>query len=230
MDKIHLSVVMPTMNEEKAVGKVIGDILKYSDNYNLEIVVVDSSTDKTAEIAVKLGARVIKQKPTGPGTALIQGLKEAKGEIVISTDCDDTYPMEDIPLFVDYWKQGYHIVNGSRMNKMNKTMPLFNKFGNWFFAFIVRSLYNIKTTDVTTGMRLYTKELIDHTKWETNYSFPAEILIKSNMNKFKYTEMDIKYRQRIGDVTLDVWRSGKAYMKCFVKYRFNLDFINPNAL
>ena len=105
--KIKLSVVMPTLNEENSIAKVISDIRKYVKNYDLEILIVDSSTDNTPKIAEKMGIKVIRQEPLGPGKAIIFGLLKSKGEIVITADCDDTYPIEDIPKFVELWKRGY---------------------------------------------------------------------------------------------------------------------------
>ena len=68
MSRLSLSVVTITLNEEEAIGKVIGDI-NAATGGACEIVVVDSSTDKTPEIAEKMGARVIRQEPRGYGAA-----------------------------------------------------------------------------------------------------------------------------------------------------------------
>lgn len=225
-EKIKLSIVMPTLNEEKSIFKVVNDIKKYANDYDLEILIVDSSTDNTPNIAKKMGIKVIKEKPQGPGKALISGLLKSKGEIVIASDCDGTYPMKSIPQFVNYWKRGYDFVNGNRLNKMNDTMPLLNLFGNWFFAFLVRFFFNIKTRDVTSGMRLYTRDLINSSKWETNYSFWIEIIIKTKQKGFKFKEIPIRYNERISKSKVNIWRSGKAFILCILKYRFNLRLKN----
>lgn len=219
---IKLSVVMPTMNEEGAIAKVINDIKKNTAQYNTEIFIVDSSKDKTPEIAEKLEAKVIRQKPQGHGIAFRTAMKEANGDIVITADCDDTYSMKDIPKFIKLIDEGYDIVSGNRLNKRNKAMPLTNKFGNWLFAFLVRILYGIKTNDVTTGMHAIKREVIHSIPWETNYSVPAELIIRSNLAGYKWQQIDIDYRERIGQVTLNKWRSGKAYLRCIFKYKFNL--------
>jgi len=221
---------MPTMNEEQSIEKVVTDIRANTADYDTEILIVDSSWDETPKIAEKLGVRVIAQKPQGPGRALIEGLKRSGGEIVITSDCDDTYPMEDIPRFISCWREGYEFVNGNRMNPMNKAMPLLNRFGNWLFAFLTRMLYGLKTRDVTTGMRLFTRRLIGSSNWETNYSFWVEIMIKAKKNEFKFKEIDIKYKPRIGEVKLNIPRSGKAFLLCILKYRFKLGFIDPAKL
>lgn len=221
----QVSIVMPTMNEEKSITKVVNDIKKYAP-LDSEILIVDSSKDKTVEIAKEMGVKVIQQQPCGPGKALIEAIVRASGDIVITTDCDDTYPMEDIPKFIELMNQGYDIISGSRMHKGNRAMPLTNKFGNWFFAVMTRILYGIKTTDVTTGMRAYKRAVAQSMKWETNYAFPVEIVIRAVRNGFKFKEVKIGYHERIGTPTLNKWRSGKAYIYTILKYKFNLKLKN----
>src|SRR4051794_34445259 len=91
-----LTVAMITLNEEGAVGKVIHSILEVVPD--AEVLLVDSSTDATAEIATELGARMIKQfPPCGYGPAMDLALRSARGSVVVTLDCDDTYPAERIP-------------------------------------------------------------------------------------------------------------------------------------
>src|SRR5437899_1183318 len=78
-------------------GKVIGDIKTAVPG--AEVLVVDSSSDRTAEIAGELGARVIKQfPPKGYGVAMDTALRSASGKVVVTLDCDDTYPADMIPV------------------------------------------------------------------------------------------------------------------------------------
>ena len=226
---MKLSVVMATLNEEGAIGKVIDDVKKNSQGHELEIVVVDSSSDRTAEIAKSKGAMVIKQPKSGHGVALRTALLAASGDVIMTTDCDDTYPMDYIPKFLDLIGQGNDVVAGNRMNRMNRAMPLSNRIANAAFALIVRLLYGIPTNDVSTGMFAIKREVVQGIKWETNYSFPAEIIIRSKLAGYKYKQIDIPYRERIGEVTLNKWRSGKAYLRCFINYRFNMK-LDPKIL
>ena len=90
-DKISLTMI--TLNEELSVKKVIEDIRKLDER--IEIVIVDSSDDRTAEIAKSLGANVFLQHPPkGYGPAMDRALKCSDRELIITVDCDDTYPME----------------------------------------------------------------------------------------------------------------------------------------
>ncbi|MEM0334446.1 MAG: glycosyltransferase family 2 protein, partial [Thermoplasmata archaeon] len=94
-DNLRLSIVIPTMNEEKSIGKVI-ERIKNSVKYDYEIIIVDSSTDNTPLIAESMGARVIKEKRKGYGRAYKTGFLNATGNIIATMDGDNTYPPEEI--------------------------------------------------------------------------------------------------------------------------------------
>ncbi len=222
--KIKVSVVMPSFNEERAVSEMIKEIRKNTAQFETEILLVDSSSDKTAEIAQGMGVRVISQRPQGHGIALRTAIREAKNDFIITSDCDNTYPMEFIPALVGKAvSENYDLISCCRMHSgLGKEMPGLNKFGNWFFAFLVRKLYGIKTHDVTTGMFCIRRTLNDRIKWETNYSLPCEIIVRSRLEGGKCCEVEIPYKTRIGEVTLNRWRSGKAYLRCIFNYKFDL--------
>jgi len=80
-----------------------------------EIIISDSSSDKSAEIAKKMGVRVIKHNLVGYGNAYLQGLKHAKGKYIIIGDADNTYNFLEIPRFINELDKGYDLVIGSRL-------------------------------------------------------------------------------------------------------------------
>ena len=127
----NLTVALITKNEMSAVPKVIGDIRQAV--RDAEILVVDSSTDRTAEVARELGARVIKQfPPRGYGPAMDLALRSAGGQVVVTLDCDDTYPAEQIPQLARLvLEDGYDIVDGSRLASKPRAMPWVNYLGNF---------------------------------------------------------------------------------------------------
>ncbi|MBL7147221.1 MAG: glycosyltransferase family 2 protein [Nanoarchaeota archaeon] len=230
-NRIKISVVMPSYNEEKAIKKMVEDIKENTKDFETEIIIVDSSTDKTAEIARQMGVKVISQEPQGHGIALRTAINAAKNDIIVTTDCDYTYPMYYIPKLVKLiLNEDYDLISCNRLNKkLNEEMPFVNKMGNNLFASLVRWFYKIKVNDVSTGMFCMKRKVNESIKWENNYSFPCEMIIKTNLAGFKYKEIDISYKVRLGDVTLNKWKSGKAYLKCIFNYKFNLK-INPNKL
>ena len=130
---MKVTVSMITLNEERAVAKVIGDIRRIVPD--AEIFLVDSSTDRTAEIAAELGCRVFKQfPPKGYGPAMDRAVRDARGEVVVTLDCDDTYPVEEIPHLVALVEQGADLVNATRLAKRPKAMPFANYLANRLFA------------------------------------------------------------------------------------------------
>ena len=162
-----------------AVSKVIGDIRQAVPE--AEILVVDSSTDRTAEIAQELGARVIKQfPPRGYGPAMDMALRSAGGQVVVTLDCDDTYPAEQIPHLARLvLEDGYDIVDGSRLASKPRAMPWLNYLGNYSFALLASLLLLRRVKDLHSGMRAYRKSLIDELKYQpVGAALPVELLLR----------------------------------------------------
>ncbi|HEY0142011.1 MAG TPA: glycosyltransferase family 2 protein [Thermoanaerobaculia bacterium] len=199
---MKLTVSMITMNEEGAVGKVIGDIRRVAPD--AEILIVDSSRDRTPEIAESLGCRVLRQfPPQGYGPAMDRAVREASGEIVITLDCDDTYPVEEIPRMRRMIEEGYDLVNTTRVQTRPKAMPFANFLANRAFALAARILHGIRTTDVHSGMRAYRKSMIDAVEWNARGpALPVDMLVIPHRRGFKVAELVIDYRERIGTTTL----------------------------
>jgi glycosyltransferase involved in cell wall biosynthesis len=213
-----VSVVMGARNEEEAIGKVIMDIQRATNN-QAEIVVVDGSSDRTPEIAEKLGATVIRQAPQGYGIAVKAALLSASRDIIITVDCDDTYPAEQIPEFVKLIREGYDVVSGSRLLKDTEHMTALNKLGNKFFALVTSLLYGIKISDVTTGMRAYRREIIHSITWTENVGLSAELLFRPALKGYKIVEIPIEYRPRLGNTKLNPFTGGLGIFKSILKYR-----------
>ncbi len=204
---MKLTVSMITMNEEGAIAKVVRDIRGVAPD--AEILVVDSSKDRTAEIATELGCRVIKQfPPQGYGPAMDRAVREASGDVVITLDCDDTYPVEAIPEMMRLIGEGYDLVNTTRTWRRPKAMPFANFLANRVFALGARVLHGLKTTDVHSGMRAYRKSMIDQVQWDPRGpALPVDMYIIPYRRGFKVAEIPIDYRERIGTTTLHRWSS-----------------------
>jgi glycosyltransferase involved in cell wall biosynthesis len=213
-----VSVVMATRDEEQAIAKVITDIKTATMN-QAEIVIVDGSDDTTPEIAESLGATVIRQKPQGYGIAVKTALLAAKKNIIITMDCDDTYPAEKIPEFITMIEAGYDVVSGSRMILDNDAMSMFNKFGNALFAKMTSLLYGIDITDITTGMRAYRRNVIADFDWTENIGLSAELLFRPAKKGYRIIEIPIPYRKRVGETKLNPLIGGMKILKSILKYR-----------
>ena len=205
-----ISVAMITMNEEKAVARVIEDICDALQGRDYEIVVVDSSRDATPNIADGQGARVIRQfPPKGYGRAMGRVLQESRGDVIVTLDCDGTYPASEIPRLADLVLSGQcDLVNASRLERRPKTMPLANYVANRLFALAGWLLVGVKSTDLHSGMRAYSHRVIHEVEFDPNGpALPVELLLKPALRGFRVREVFIPYGERIGETTLQRWSS-----------------------
>ena len=211
-----LSVVMGTYNEEEAIATVLEDIDEVTDG-NAEVVCVDGSADRTAEIAREHGARVIEQEPQGYGVAVREAVLTPDRPVVVTTDCDDTYPMEALPEFLAAINDGADVVSGDRLYHGADAMPGFNRFGNAAFAAVASVLAGGRVHDTTTGMRAYRRELLHDVEWTENTGLSAELLLRPLIRGYRIREEPIPYRERAGETTLDPLGGGTAIAKSIVK-------------
>lgn len=218
-----ISIIIPTKDEKEAIRKVLDEMNQVMEGSGLdyEIIVVDASEDKTPEIARKKGARVINQTEGRKGTAMKVGAEEAKGEIIVFTDGDYTYPATKIPEMVEELKQDeYQMVTGSRFKEGIENITWFHKLGNKFFISLASLLYN-PTTDVLTGLRAIQKEdLLSLDLKEEGFGIESEIHAKASKKGWKIKEIPIKYRRRHGESKLSSFKTGSKILKTLLKNAF----------
>ena len=199
-----ISVVMISMNEEKAVAQVIADIRAHAPD--AEILLVDSSKDRTPEIAEQAGARVIRQfPPQGYGKAMELALRSGKGDVIITLDCDNTYPAREIPFLAKMvMEDGWDVVDASRLKSKPRAMPWTNYIGNKLFAVVATVLFKRHVTDLHSGMRAYRKSMIDALEFEPKgAALPVELLLLPIKLGYKVTTLFIEYFDRTGVSTMN---------------------------
>ncbi len=200
--KLSLTVGMISMNEEGAVGGVIDGIKRHASG--AEILLVDSSEDRTPHIAEEHGARVVRQvPPRGYGPAMDRLLYEAKTDVVVTMDCDGTYPADRILELHRLVEDGADLVNGTRTRRRPGAMPLANFVANRVFARTARVLHGIPTTDVHSGMRAYRTSMLRGIDVDPNGpALPVELLVMPARFGYRIVELEIPYYDRIGNRTL----------------------------
>jgi len=207
-----VAVVMGTYNEEAAVATVLDDVEAVTDG-RAAVVCVDGSSDRTPEIARDRGARVIEQEPRGYGVAVREAVLAPDRPVVVTTDCDDTYPMEALPTFLDRINDGADVVSGDRISPGAAAMPAFNRLGNELFALVASGLLGRRVRDTTTGMRAYRRELLHDIAWTENTGLSAELLMRPVARGYDVVEVPIEYGERAGETTLDPIEGGAAILK-----------------
>jgi len=199
-----ISVAMITLNEEDSIKKVVNDIKKI--DQRIEILIVDSSTDKTAEIASELGVKVVKQfPPVGYGPAMDLALKSCTREVVITMDCDDTYPVNEIEFFsLKIIDEKFDLVEGDRLETKPSNIPIINYLANYFFDLIASILFFKRVRDLHSGMRAYRRSVISNLPYNPNgVSLPVELLLWPIRLNYKIFIKPIIYKERIGESKLE---------------------------
>ncbi|MFB6141224.1 MAG: dolichyl-phosphate hexose transferase [Halosimplex sp.] len=207
---------MGTYDEEAAIGTVLEDVERVTDG-RANVVCVDGSDDRTPEIAREHGARVIEQEPRGYGVAVRAAMLAADRPVIVTTDCDDTYPMEALPEFLDLVNDGADVVSGDRISPGADAMPTLNRQGNRAFALLASALMGERVHDTTTGMRAYRREVVRDITWTENTGLSAELLVRPLVRGYDVREVPIEYDERRGETKLDPLSGGAAIAKSIAK-------------
>jgi glycosyltransferase involved in cell wall biosynthesis len=218
---MKISVVIPCYNEEEGVAHVMRSLPESVD----EVVVVDNnSTDKTAEVASSLGARVVPEKRKGYGAAYKAGLPAVTGDITVTLDGDGTYPSEQIEEVVGYLiDNDLDFVSASRFPLQNpEAMTFSNKVGNMILTVAMLVLYGKDIKDSQSGMWIYRSKVYPLMNLTSDgMPFSEEIKIEAiRSKKIRFAEYHVNYHQRIGEVKLEKWRDGFRNLWFLVKKRF----------
>jgi glycosyltransferase involved in cell wall biosynthesis len=229
-DKRLLSVIIPTLNEQFGIEETITSIPRsYMNNklgYEIEIIVVDGqSTDSTRDIAKRLGARVIVEKCRGYGRACKVGFAEAKGDILVTLDADNTYPTESIPRYIEELiDKNLDFITINRFSHMeNGAMSPTRMIGNRILTFVMRLLYSINVKDSQSGMWVMKRSFISQIKLHSDdMSLSEEIKIIA-FRYFRSAESDGRYSARAGTAKLKAIQDGWKNFKYLFQYRRRLE-------
>ncbi|MBI4174027.1 MAG: glycosyltransferase family 2 protein [Candidatus Aenigmarchaeota archaeon] len=218
---MFLSVIIPTINEEKSIGRTIKSIQKSLKSARHEILIVDTnSTDKTAKIARSLGAKVINEPRRGYGRAYKTGFRHSRGDIIVTLDADSTYPVESVMDLVKVLESGCDFVSG--MRQRSEGMSFLHRFGNLAITITANVLFFTHFKDSQSGMWVFRKSLIKEMNL-TNDSWPfsGEIKIEA-WRHGKFVEFPIVYRKRRGESKVRSWKVGWENIKFLFKKRFGV--------
>jgi len=213
-----LRIVIPAMNEESSIGSVL-ERIKTSCPDAEKVVVDDGSTDKTADIARKSGAIVIRN-PTnyGYGKALKIGFAYDSGKRINYLgflDADNTYPPEDIVKLYNLCKEkNVDIAVGSRFLGKNDGMPIIRKIGNRVFANIVSVYTGKQITDAGSGLRVFKSSILPDLKNLPNQlNYTPGMTSKALHTGMSYKEIPIDYHERSGDSKLNAMSDGYRFLE-----------------
>lgn len=197
-----ISVIIPAYNEERSIGKVVGDISRELVQH--VIVVNNNSTDQTREVAEKAGAIVLNETRKGYGWACLMGIDKAyelDTDIIVFLDGDySDYPDEIIDVVRPILEENMDLVIGSRvLGKREKgSLTPQQVFGNWLATRLMRIFYRAKFSDLGPFRAIKTESLRKLKMADKTYGWTIEMQIKAAKQKMNFCEVPVKYRKRIG--------------------------------
>lgn len=235
--KVEVSVVMPCLNEGETIGICIEKIKKAfkENNINGEIIVSDNgSTDKSVDIALKSGAKVVHQPLRGYGNAYIKGINSANGKYIVMGDGDNTYDFLEMNKFIEPLRNNSaDMVMGSRLKgRIYKgAMPFLHRYiGNPVLSGMLKLMFKTKVSDSHCGMRSLKKEAFDRLDLKcSGMEFASEMVIKAAMAGLRIMDIPITYYPREGESKLRTFKDGWRHIRFMFLFSPRWLFLIPGV-
>ena len=225
---MELTILMPCLNEAETLAVCIRKAKTFLEENQIdgEVLVSDNgSSDGSAGIAEREGARVVFEPVKGYGSTLIKGCEEAKGRYVIMGDCDDSYDFLALMPFLAKLREGYDLVIGNRFaGGIEKgAMPWSHKhIGNPFLSFVGRMRFHSRVRDFHCGLRGYNTEAIRSLGLSTTgMEYASEMIVRAELKGLKVTEIPTVLRKdgRSGPPHLRSMRDGMRHLKFLLTFK-----------
>src|SRR5947209_10742291 len=196
-----VSVLIPACNEEVSLSNTIAAIEKHRGLFReMEIIVInDGSLDRTAEIARSLPVVLVEHDTTcGYGASLKDGLKIAKGDLILIADADGTYPLEEIPRLAGEIGK-FDMIVGARTGE-KVYIPFLRRVGKWIITQLAEYLSGQKIPDLNSGFRIFRKDIALRflTMYPDGFSFTTTITLAMLTNRYRVAFLPINYLKRAG--------------------------------
>lgn len=201
--KSSIKVIIPAFNEQDAIAKVIQEIPNIVDEV---IVVSNNSTDDTEINAKEAGATVLKENRKGYGYACLKGMEyianqAEKPDIIVFLDGDySDYPEELVKLVKPIVEENVDLVIGARVKELRETgaMTPQQVFGNGLATFLMKLFFGAKFSDLGPFRAIKYDKLLALEMEDKTYGWTVEMQLKAIKRKYTYTEIPVRYKNRIG--------------------------------
>ena len=234
---VEISVVIPCLNEERAIAEVVAwgwEGIERTGRGGEVIVVDNGSTDRSVELAREAGARVVREPRPGYGSAYLRGLAEARGEYVFMADGDGTYDLRDMEPFLEQLDSGKEFVLGSRFRGRihEGAMPWKHRWiGNPILTAILNVFFGVKVSDAHCGLRAIRRSTVARLDLHaTGMEFASEMILKAAKRDIPVGEVPIDYYPRTGESKLNTWRDGWRHLRFMLVHSATFLFIIPGLV
>lgn len=215
-----VSIIIPTLNEEKTIAGVIEGCRPFAD----QIIVVDGhSSDRTRDIARNLGATIMKDQKKGKGQALRQSALQATGDIIVFIDADGSHNPADIPKLIQPIIAGEadHVSASRVLGGSDEFHGGFREFirvvGCFFITTCINIRFKVKLSESQNGFRAIKTEIFKQLDLKENITtIEQEMIIKTLHKGFRIAEIPSHEKARIAG------RSRISIRKAWFRYLYSL--------
>jgi len=235
-------VMIPAFNEQKSIEYVINEIPKdLADEVDI-VVIDDGSTDNTAAVAKKTGAKVIRHKVNkGLASAFRTGLEHALSlgaDIIVNTDADGQYDGREIQKLLEPIISGRaDVVIGSRFKGTIEDMPFQKRIGNRLATLVTKLISGYKVSDAQTGFRAFNREAAQQLCVQAKYTYVQETLVQVTNLGLVLEEVPILFRKRkvgssrlISNIFKYALRAGPAILSTAFDYKLVIYTITVSCI
>ena len=215
---MRVAAIIPTFNEEGAIGRVIAALPR---ELLARVIVVDGgSSDATVAVARAAGAEVICEPRRGYGRACATGAAAASdSDVIVFLDGDFSDYPDEVPLLLGPIARGdADLVIGSRLRGQRErgALPSHQLFGNWLAARVLWRLYGLHVTDLGPFRAIRTGVLRDLAMEQMTYGWPVEMMAKAARRGCHVVEVPVSYRRRLGRSKISGTLQGSALAACYI--------------
>ena len=229
-----VSVVLPCLNEEDAVGETVAEARRGLERAGVEgeVLVVDNgSTDRSVEVAQAAGAIVIREQTRGYGAAHRAGVAAARGDVVVMADADQTYDLEGLASLLAPLRAGADMVVASRLKGVvaEGAMPLLHRrVGTPLITRLLRLLTGAPLSDSQSGYRAFRREQALALDLQApGMEYASEMLLKAARSSLDIREVPSDYRARVGESKLRTLPDGWRHLRMLLVLSPHLALILP---
>jgi glycosyltransferase involved in cell wall biosynthesis len=232
----ELTILMPCLNEAETLATCIGKAFSWLERSGVhgEVLVADNgSTDGSQAIAVAAGARVEAIGGKGYGSALLGGIRAARGRYVIMGDSDDSYDFSDLDAFVGKLREGHALVMGNRFKGGIRpgAMPLLHRYvGNPVLTTVGRLFFRSPCGDFHCGLRGFERAaILDLDLQAPGMEFASEMVVKATIHNLRITEVPTTLAPdgRSRPPHLRSWRDGWRHLRFLLLFSPRWLFLYP---
>jgi Glycosyl transferase family 2 len=241
---VDVSIVVPSLNEEITAGEFVDWCKQGLERAGVrgQILIVDSSTDKTPDIVLAHGGEVLRTPKRGLGRAYIDASSYIRGQWIIMGDADLTYDFRELSPFVEAFRTGAEFVMGSRFRGSIErgAMPgLHRYFGTPLTTWILNRIYGSRYSDIHCGMRGLTRSALEQIDLKSqSWEYASEMVLKAARLKLVTTEVPVKfYKDREGRFShhrrmgwLSPWIAGWLNLKVMLVYTPDSFLLKPGTV